>query len=105
MLTNKFYRVLNDIAEDMNSTDNQKIIFESTSLSKKIPMTIMISVSLLVGLIRALYAAEGDITAAIFTSLFPLIAVLGASQVSFRKKNIANNIFLIFWSFRLHYLR
>lgn len=98
MLTNKFYRVLNDIAEDMNSKDNQKIIFESTSLSKKIPMTIMISVSLLVGLIRALYAAEGDITAAIFTSLFPLIAVLVASQVSFRKKNIANNIFLIFWS-------
>ena len=93
MLTNKFYRVLGDIADDMNSKDNQKIIFESSSLSKRLPITLMIVLSLLCGLVRSLYAAEGDLSIAFFLSLFPLTALLVLTQLP-SKPGISNkNIF------------
>lgn len=97
MLTNKFYRVLGDIADDMNSKNNQKIIFEASSLSKRLPMTLMIIVCLLCGLVRSLYAAEGDLAVAFFLSLFPLIALLVLTQLP-AKPGISNKIFLIVWS-------
>lgn len=97
MLTNKFYRVLGDIADDMNSKDNQKIIFESSSLSKRLPITLMIVLSLLCGLVRSLYAAEGDLSIAFFLSLFPLTALLVLTQLP-SKPGISNKIFLIVWS-------
>lgn len=97
MLTNKFYRVLGDIADDMNSKDNQKIIFESSSLSKRLPLTLMIILALLCGLVRSLYAAEGDLPLAFFLSLFPLTALLVLTQLP-AKPGITNKIFLIIWS-------
>lgn len=97
MLTNKFYRVLGDIADDMNSKDNQKIIFESSSLSKRLPLTLMIVLSLLCGLVRSLYAAEGDLPLAFFLSLFPLTALLVLTQLP-AKPGISSKIFLVVWS-------
>ncbi|MGN1205738.1 MAG: DUF2207 domain-containing protein [Eubacterium sp.] len=97
MLTNKFYRILGDIADDMNSKDNQKIIFESSSLSKRLPITLMILLSLMCGLVRSLYAAEGDLETALFLSIFPTVALLVLTQL-LSKLSITNKIFLIIWS-------
>ncbi len=97
MLTNKFYRTLNRISEEMNSKENKKIIFEPSSLSKELPVTLMIVVALLTGLVRSLYVTEGSLSLAFFLSIFPLIAILVLSTIA-SQPGIGSKIFLIIWS-------
>lgn len=97
MLTNKFYRVLNDISKEMNSKENQNIIFEASSLSKKLPITLMLVFCLLCGLVRSFYAALGDLATAFFLSLFPLIALSVLTALP-KQTGLTSKLFLVVWS-------
>jgi len=101
MLTNSFYKTLEEITDKVNHIDNKKKIFFENSLNKGLKIWFMVFAVFMFALVPPIFVYAEDVFAAVFRSVGAgFVAIMGFSlffeSKTIKDKIITGIVFLVF---------